>query len=95
MDTIHKIKGIIFDLDGVIVSTDQYHYQAWKKIADEMKIYFDEKINHRLRGVGRMESLEIILEQYHGDPLTQNRKNVLAEEKNNIYKSLLKETHFL
>lgn len=90
MDAIHKVEGLIFDLDGVIVSTDQYHYQAWKKIADEIGIYFDEKINHRLRGVGRMESLEIILEQYHGDPLTQNKKSMLAEEKNEIYKNLLK-----
>ena len=44
-------KGIIFDLDGVICFTDQYHYQAWKKLADERSIPFDEEINKRLRGV--------------------------------------------
>ena len=53
-------KGIIFDLDGVLVSTDQYHYQAWKLIADETGVRIDERINDRLRGVSRMESLEII-----------------------------------
>ena len=43
------IKAVIFDLDGVIVFTDKFHYQAWKKMADTMGIYFDEKINNRLR----------------------------------------------
>ena len=55
------MKAFIFDLDGVIVFTDKFHYQAWKKMADEMGIYFDETINNRLRGVSRAESLEIIL----------------------------------
>ncbi len=82
-------KGIIFDLDGVIVFTDKFHYQAWKAIADEMGIYFDEQINHRLRGVSRMDSLDIILERYEGTPLSQNEKNALAEKKNNIYRELL------
>lgn len=40
------IKAVIFDLDGVIVFTDKFHYQAWKKMADTMGIYFDEKINN-------------------------------------------------
>ena len=40
-----SIKAVIFDLDGVIVSTDDYHYRAWKKISDEEGIYFDRKIN--------------------------------------------------
>lgn len=42
------MKAFIFDLDGVIVFTDKFHYQAWKKMADEMGIYFDETINNRL-----------------------------------------------
>ena len=50
------MKAFIFDLDGVIVFTDKFHYQAWKKMADEMGIYFDETINNRLRGVSRAES---------------------------------------
>ncbi len=82
-------KGIIFDLDGVICHTDCYHYQAWKAIADELGIYFDEKINNRLRGVSRMDSLEILLERHEGTPFTQEEKNKLAEKKNEIYVSLL------
>ena len=56
-----KIKAVIFDLDGVIVSTDEYHYLAWKMIADQQSILFNREINENLRGVSRMESLEIIL----------------------------------
>lgn len=84
------IKGIIFDLDGVLVFTDKFHYQAWKTIADDMGIYFDEKINNRLRGVSRMESLDIILERYEGAALTEEEKKELAEKKNGIYRELLK-----
>ena len=85
-----SVKGIIFDLDGVIVFTDKFHYQAWKKIADKKGIYFDEKINNRLRGIGRKDSLEIILEQYHGETLSKEEKEELIEEKNSIYCELLK-----
>lgn len=85
------MKGIIFDLDGVIVFTDRFHYQAWKAIADEQGIYFDEEINNRLRGVGRMESLDIILENHKGEPLRQEQKERLAEKKNDIYRELLKQ----
>ena len=46
-----KKKGVIFDLDGVICFTDKFHYQAWKALTDRLGIYFDEKINDRLRGV--------------------------------------------
>ena len=83
-------KAIIFDLDGVICSTDKYHYIAWKQLADSLEIYFDEVINNRLRGVSRMESLEIILERYDGN-LSQEEKVKLAEQKNEIYKELLKQ----
>lgn len=85
------IKGIIFDLDGVIVFTDHYHYLAWKKIADEMGIYFDKTINNRLRGVSRMESLEIILERYRGPALSPAEKAALAERKNGFYRELLQQ----
>lgn len=83
------IKGIIFDLDGVICFTDRYHYKAWKKIADEEGIEFDEVINERLRGVSRAGSLEIILEKA-AQSYTQGEKNVLMEKKNDAYKELLK-----
>ncbi|WP_018750145.1 beta-phosphoglucomutase [Paenibacillus sanguinis] len=85
-----KYKAIIFDLDGVICFTDAYHYLAWKKVADSLGINFDETVNNRLRGVSRMESLNIILENYPGE-LPETEKLSLAEEKNNYYKSLLKE----
>lgn len=83
------MKAFIFDLDGVIVFTDKLHYQAWKKMADGMGIYFDEIINNRLRGVSRAESLEIILEKCD-QKLTDEKKAELMEEKNNTYRELLK-----
>lgn len=83
------LKGIIFDMDGVICFTDKFHYQAWKQMADDMGIYFDEIINNRLRGVSRMASLEIILERYEGEPLSDEKKEELATFKNEIYKKLL------
>jgi beta-phosphoglucomutase len=83
------MKAFIFDLDGVIVFTDKFHYQAWKQMADAMGIYFDEEINNRLRGVSRMDSLEIILERYEGEPLSDERKAELAAEKNTAYRALL------
>ena len=82
------IKGIIFDLDGVLVFTDKYHYLAWKQIADKEGIPFDETINHRLRGVSRMDSLEIILEKASRE-YTQEEKIALATAKNDIYRSYL------
>lgn len=57
------IQAVIFDLDGVIVSTDDFHYEAWKDLADSLEIPFDRTENERLRGVSRRESLEIILEK--------------------------------
>ena len=83
------MKGIIFDLDGVIVSTDGLHYLAWKKMADKEGIYFDEEINNRLRGVSRMASLEIILERAQ-KVYSAEEKEQLATYKNDAYKELLK-----
>lgn len=84
-----KTKGIIFDLDGVIVFTDHYHYLAWKEMADGINTYFDEEINNRLRGVSRMASLEIILERYQGKPLSDEEKVELATKKNELYREYL------
>lgn len=82
------IRAIIFDLDGVICFTDNYHYQAWKELADAEGIYFDEQINSRLRGVSRMESLNIILERASRS-YTQEEKAQLAARKNESYVHLL------
>lgn len=84
------MKGIIFDLDGVIVHTDNFHYLAWKSIADQLGIHFDQQINNRLRGVSRMQSLDIILEQ-SSVKFSPQQKVELAERKNNIYKQLLQD----
>lgn len=83
------MKGFIFDLDGVIVSTDGLHYLAWKKMADREGIYLDEIINNRLRGVSRMASLEIVLERASRE-YSSEEKEALATYKNDIYKELLK-----
>lgn len=82
------IKGIIFDLDGVIVNTDKYHFESWKKIADEENIYFDYVINERLRGVSRMESLDIILEKASKE-YGVAQKDDMANRKNRYYKELI------
>ncbi|MDR3114135.1 MAG: beta-phosphoglucomutase [Treponema sp.] len=82
--------AVIFDLDGVIVSTDRFHYQAWESIAKELEIPFNEELNHRLRGVSRMQSLEIILE-VGGLSLSQEEKAVLSEKKNLRYRRLLED----
>lgn len=83
------MKAVIFDLDGVLVSTDKYHYQAWKKMADDEGIYFDEKINDRLRGVSRMASLGIVLERAERQ-YTEEEEVALANKKNDLYRDLLK-----
>lgn len=86
------IKAIIFDLDGVLVFTDQFHYRAWKRLADRLGIYFDEKINDRLRGISRMKSLQIILEgKKNFQEFDEKQKTELAEEKNVLYRSFLQE----
>lgn len=85
-----QYRGVIFDLDGVIVSTDDCHYKAWKKMAEEEEIYFDRQINERLRGVSRMESLQIILEK---SPKTysETQKALLAQRKNGYYREMILE----
>ena len=84
-----KYKGIIFDLDGVICSTDEYHYLAWKALADRLQIPFDRERNNLLRGVSRMASLDIILEKAE-KTYTADEKAAFAEEKNDLYRQLLR-----
>lgn len=85
---MEKIQGVIFDLDGVIVSTDNCHYLAWKQMADEEGIPFDRTINERLRGVSRMESLAIILEKAQKE-YSEEEKVALATRKNAYYVELI------
>ena len=84
-----KYQGIIFDLDGVICSTDEYHYQAWKALAEEIgAVGFGREDNARQRGVSRMESLEVVLEKAP-QRYSQGEKEALADRKNRIYRQML------
>ena len=79
------IKAVIFDLDGVLVTTDELHFEAWKTLAEELGITgFTKADNVRQRGVSRMESLEVVLEKADRQ-FTDNEKLALAEKKNNMY----------
>ncbi len=85
------LKAVIFDLDGVITDSAVYHYQAWKQIADRMGIPFDLTYNEKLKGVSRMESLNLVLDNGKGrDFYNIEEKEKLAFEKNEIYKELIK-----
>ncbi len=78
----------IFDLDGVLVDTAEYHYRAWKQIADEIGAPFDRRKNERLRGVPRMRSLEIIVEDL---PVKPANMDELAARKNAAYVEMIKQ----
>ena len=79
-----RIGACIFDLDGVIVDTAVYHFLAWRRLADQLRIPFTKEDNERLKGVSRMASLEIILE-IGGSKLNDDRKQEYATLKNNWY----------
>lgn len=82
----------IFDLDGVLTDTANYHYLAWKKLADDLGYHFDREINERLKGVSRIRSFEIILEVNEAqDKYTEQEKEVLANKKNDMYVELINE----
>lgn len=77
-------RGLLFDLDGMIVDTAEYHYLAWKEIAGQLGIPFTRKDNERLKGISRMDSLEILL-NIGRRKLGQEESRRYCEEKNNIY----------
>ena len=83
-----SIKAFLFDLDGVIVDTAIYHYQAWKRLANELGFDISEAFNERLKGVSRMESLDLILE-HGGLTLPDEKKVELAAQKNAWYLELV------
>lgn len=79
------IKAVIFDLDGVLVTTDELHFAAWKALAERLGISgFTRADNARQRGVSRMASLEVVLEKSDRE-FSDKEKSALAEEKNDIY----------
>jgi beta-phosphoglucomutase len=81
---LSDMKGALFDLDGVIVDTAKYHFRAWKRLADELGVAFDERDNERLKGVGRMQCMDIILE-LGGLSMEQDEKERQANRKNAWY----------
>jgi beta-phosphoglucomutase len=83
-----KIKGLIFDLDGVIVDTAIYHFQAWRRMANDLGFDISEEFDEKLKGVSRMESLEIIL-KHGGIEVSEERKLELAKQKNEDYLELV------
>lgn len=85
---MQRYKALICDLDGVLCSTDEYHYEAWKEMADGIGVPFDREVNARLRGVSRAESLDIILE-HGGVDFSPAERARLLEQKNERYKALL------
>jgi kojibiose phosphorylase len=82
----NSIEGIIFDLDGVITDTSEFHYLAWKKLADEEGIPFDREANEGLRGIPRRQSLMAILQ---GRPATESQIQDMMERKNKYYIELM------
>lgn len=82
------IDAVLFDLDGVLVRSDEYHYRGWKRLADEEGWNFDKTLNHQLRGVSRMDSLQIILD-HNAVELSADEKRALADRKNRYYRESL------
>jgi beta-phosphoglucomutase len=83
-----RYQAVIFDLDGVITDTARYHYLAWKRLAEEQGVHFDEAFNEHLKGIDRMGSLDLILAaapRRYSDA----EKLALATEKNEHYKTLI------
>jgi len=77
--------AVLFDLDGVLVSTDEFHYRSWKRIAQEEGFdFFDHEFNHKFRGVARMECVEL-LTRASGRAYTQDQKKEIAERKNGYF----------
>ncbi len=83
-----KIKAVIFDLDGVITDTSEYHYRAWKRLADEEGIPFNRDDNDKLRGVSRSECLKILL---NGKQVSAEQFQEMTDRKNEYYVELLRQ----
>ncbi|MEK5030530.1 beta-phosphoglucomutase [Paenibacillus sp. FSL R7-0302] len=86
---MQQLEAAIFDLDGVIVDTAKFHYQAWRRLAEELGFAFSERENEQLKGVSRMESLELLLRAGGITDLTEEQKEDLASRKNEWYKEYL------
>jgi len=79
------LHGFIFDLDGVLTDTAEYHYQGWQRLADDLGIPFDRERNEALRGVSRRRSLELLLA---GRVYPEEQMLEMMERKNRYYQEL-------
>ena len=86
---MNKIEACIFDLDGVICDTARYHFKAWQRLANELGFDFSEEENEALKGVSRVESLNLILKWGGKDIRDEEEKTLLAEQKNTWYLELI------
>ena len=87
-----SLKGLIFDLDGVLTDTAKYHFLAWKKLADELNMSFTEKDNELLKGVSRIESFGIILKiNGRSNEFSDEEKERLANLKNDYYREMIEQ----
>ena len=82
------LEGVVFDLDGVIANSAEYHYLAWKRLTDELGLPFDRTLNENLKGVSRMESLGIILSNA-GLTLDRAEREKLADRKNEYFREMV------
>ncbi len=85
---VSKVKGFIFDLDGVITDTAEYHYRGWKRLADEEGLSFSREDNEHLRGIARRESLMLILKDR---VYPEEKIQEMMERKNRYYLEFIKE----
>lgn len=83
-----SFKAVLFDLDGVITDTAEYHYLAWKKLAEELGISIDRQFNEQLKGVSRDDSLRRIL-AYGGKTVTDTEFKQLTDRKNTNYLEMI------
>ena len=83
-----KIRGVLFDLDGVLVDTAKYHYQAWSKLAASLGFSFSEEDNERLKGVSRGACMEILL-SIGNVSLTEKEKEEAMAGKNADYVDMI------
>jgi beta-phosphoglucomutase len=86
------LEAVIFDMDGVLTETSRQHYLAWKQLAKDLNFEITDKINDQIKGISRLESLDIVLSAGNMvDKFTESEKVQLADKKNLIYQSLIKE----
>jgi beta-phosphoglucomutase len=86
------LEAVIFDMDGVLTETSRQHYMAWKQLAKDLNFDITDEINNQIKGISRLESLDIVLSAGNMvDKYTDTEKIQLADKKNSIYQSLIKE----